>query len=331
MVTSVLHGNAALARDVADELEAMTSPQKTAARNALIVVGSLLLFVLLAWGTEPAALLLLVVALLIHELGHLIAMKAFGYRDVQLFFIPFFGAAVAGLETNPSGTRRAIVSLSGPFPGIVIGIVCTLLFHATGMEWFKHGARMFLLLNAFNLLPFVPLDGGRYLEAVLFARRPILRALSDVLAVVALAALAYLLRSIVLGFVAFVVLRSVRLTYFQTKVARDIKRDLSAEAVTQAVTLESAGTPSVARDRIPADYVERLIPLVELHLPEAARTPKAIAATLRNIWNLVWFTPPSARAAAGLVVVYLVCLITGIVATLIAELSFAAAAGPAAQ
>ena len=327
MVTSVLHGNAALAREVADELEAMTSPQKTAARNGLIVVGSLLLFVLLAWGTEPAALLLLVVALLIHELGHLIAMKAFGYRDVQLFFIPFFGAAVAGLETNPSGTRRAIVSLSGPFPGIMIGIACTVLFHATGMEWFKHGARMFLLLNAFNLLPFVPLDGGRYLEAVLFARRPILRALADVLAVVALAALAYFLRSIVLGFLAFVVLRSVKLTYFSTKVARDIKRDLSAEAV----TMESAGTPSVARDRIPADYVERLIPLVELHLPEAARTPKAIAGTLRNIWNLVWFTPPSARAAAGLVVVYLVCLITGIVATLVAELSFAAAAGPAAQ
>lgn len=34
--------------------------------------------------------------LLFHELGHYVAMRLFGYRDVRMFFVPFFGAAVSG-------------------------------------------------------------------------------------------------------------------------------------------------------------------------------------------------------------------------------------------
>jgi len=50
-------------------------------------------------------------------------MKLFGYRDVQMFFIPMLGAAVSGVESNPSSVRKAIVSLLGPLPGIIIGII----------------------------------------------------------------------------------------------------------------------------------------------------------------------------------------------------------------
>ena len=34
--------------------------------------------------------------LLLHESGHWIAMRLFHYRNLRMFFIPFFGAAVTG-------------------------------------------------------------------------------------------------------------------------------------------------------------------------------------------------------------------------------------------
>ena len=46
------------------------------------------------WGFAA----ILVGVLLIHEAGHAIAMRAFGYREISMFFIPFFGAAVTGTE-----------------------------------------------------------------------------------------------------------------------------------------------------------------------------------------------------------------------------------------
>jgi Zn-dependent protease len=316
---SIIHETLISAREVEAELQALTSPRKSAARNLLSLGASLLLFVLfLSVNTGLSGILILIVVLLIHELGHLVSMKLLGYRDVQMFFIPFFGAAVSGFETNPSGTRRAIVSLLGPAPGIAIGIACAVLFHSTGREFFMHSARVFLLLNTFNLLPVVPLDGGRYLEAVLFSRSPMLRALSDSVAGLALALIAFTTRSVLFGIIAFFVLRSVRLTYFSSKLAGQIKQELAEQEAGEPGSAE----PRAVHDRIPSHYIERLIPLVEHRLPEQSRTPKGIAASLWSVWNMVWFRPPSMVSSMFLLLLYLACLGTGIVATIGAEVSF---------
>ena len=39
-------------------------------------------------------IIIIIFVIIIHELGNLIAMKAYGYKEVKMFFIPFFGAAV---------------------------------------------------------------------------------------------------------------------------------------------------------------------------------------------------------------------------------------------
>src|SRR5258706_5980780 len=64
--------------------------------SGLLLVLSLGAFVLLQQDRRPTALLVLVGVLLFHELGHYLGMRAFGYGDVRMFFIPFFGAAVSG-------------------------------------------------------------------------------------------------------------------------------------------------------------------------------------------------------------------------------------------
>jgi Zn-dependent protease len=309
---------------VEDELRALDSPAKNTVRNVSIFLGSLVVFALLqAFSTTLTGLFILVVVLLIHELGHMLAMKLFRYHDVQMFFIPMFGAAVSGRETSPDGTRRAVVSLLGPVPGIVLGIVCVFLFHRTSHLYFKEAARTFLLVNTFNLLPLVPLDGGRYLESVLFSRTPALRALFDVVAGVALAALAVALKSILLGFIAMFVFRSVRMRYQSSRLASQIKAELNpAEAV--ASTRQDSG------GQIPSAYIERLIPLLEGRIDEKQRTPEGIAREVRNIWNMVWFKPPSIAMAVCLMLLYVASFGTGLVATVGAEVSFKMAADRAA-
>ncbi|HLA84004.1 MAG TPA: site-2 protease family protein [Thermoguttaceae bacterium] len=116
---------------------------------------------------------MIVGVLFLHEMGHLAAMRLFDYRNLRMFFIPFFGAAVTGQNYNVPGWKKAVVSLMGPLPGIVLG---ALLGVAAAIgEWplMMQAAILLVVINAFNLLPLMPLDGGRVMHAVLFSRHPI--------------------------------------------------------------------------------------------------------------------------------------------------------------
>ena len=62
-------------------------------------LGSLVLFALVLLAANNAAKVgILVGVVLLHELGHYAGMRLFGYRDVRIFFIPFFGAAASGVK-----------------------------------------------------------------------------------------------------------------------------------------------------------------------------------------------------------------------------------------
>ena len=53
------------------------------------------LFLLVAFRSEPGFIFLIDHAnLLFHEAGHWVTMRIFKYRNLQMFFIPMFGAAV---------------------------------------------------------------------------------------------------------------------------------------------------------------------------------------------------------------------------------------------
>lgn len=110
----------------------------------------------------------LVVVLLIHESGHFIAMKLFGYKSVNMTFVPFVGAFVSGEATNLSNRNKLIVLLAGPLPGIIIGIALLLWHHYDQQHLVFVFAIIFLLQNTFNLLPVFPLDGGQFFQALFF-------------------------------------------------------------------------------------------------------------------------------------------------------------------
>jgi Zn-dependent protease len=140
--------------------------------TALVIFAvSLVLFLGAAsarWALDTV--LLLIVVLFLHECGHYVAMRGFKYRNVRMFFIPFFGAAVSGRNYNVPGWKKVVVSLMGPVPGIFLGLAvggASLGLHQP--EWLKL-AVMLLILNAVNMLPMLPLDGGWIMHTLVFSR-----------------------------------------------------------------------------------------------------------------------------------------------------------------
>jgi Zn-dependent protease len=111
---------------------------------------------------------ILVGVLLFHELGHYVAMKLFGYRNLRMFFIPGFGAAVSGRHYNAPAWKRIIVSLMGPLPGIIGGTILLILSGLYHNDLLYRIGQFALVINAFNLIPILPLDGGRVAHAALF-------------------------------------------------------------------------------------------------------------------------------------------------------------------
>ncbi len=114
------------------------------------------------------SVLVLVAVIIIHESGHFIAMKYFGYKGVQMTFVPFVGAYVSGQASNLSRKNKLLVLLAGPLPGILAGTVLFYLHVHFQNHTLLLLAAPFLILNGFNLLPVFPLDGGQYFRALFF-------------------------------------------------------------------------------------------------------------------------------------------------------------------
>lgn len=136
---------------------------------------SLALYLIVGYYIFPSykILLLITAIVVIHEMGHFLAMKFFRYADLGIFFIPLLGAYVSGTKREVSQKESAVILLAGPLPGILIGILFNYLAESTpypdAYVWgisYEQISSWFILLNLFNLLPVYPLDGGQLLNRV---------------------------------------------------------------------------------------------------------------------------------------------------------------------
>ncbi len=118
---------------------------------------------------DTRVMFLIVLILFIHEMGHFIAMKAFGYKDVNMFFIPLMGAMVTGEKDRVSLFQRSIIILAGPLPGILIGWGMTEYAISIQHNELSVAGISFIFINLINLLPIDPLDGGRLIETLFFS------------------------------------------------------------------------------------------------------------------------------------------------------------------
>jgi Zn-dependent protease len=118
----------------------------------------------LIWGWKFAAGF--VVLLFIHEMGHVIQLRREGVEASAPMFFPFLGAVVMAKSLGRDAAAEARVGLAGPVLGTLGCLIPLALWQATGNELFQALAFTGFFLNLFNLLPVLPLDGGRAMAAL---------------------------------------------------------------------------------------------------------------------------------------------------------------------
>jgi stage IV sporulation protein FB len=143
---------------------------------------SLALYLILGYYIFPSykMLLLITAIVIVHELGHFLAMKYYRYSELGIFFIPLLGAYVSGTKREVSQQQSAIILLAGPLPGIILGVIFYLVDNNSTEGYYPFDislskiALLLILLNLINLLPIYPLDGGQLLNRVFLDEESIL-------------------------------------------------------------------------------------------------------------------------------------------------------------
>jgi Zn-dependent protease len=279
--------------ELAAELERLAQPRKVGEHAWTILLVSAVLW--FGAASAQAAQLSFVLALggvlVFHELGHLAAMKLFGYRNLQMLFLPFFGAAVTAQRHQASGAQQAIVALAGPVPGLVLGLALVL---ATDDPMLQNIGAIALLLNAINLLPMQPLDGGAFVHRVLFHRFPRAERLVDLVVGGLVAWFAVSTESWI--FLAFVVITMV-LSPFRHRLRAIARRIRAEHGLYDEELLE-----------VPAPVRRRLAEEVRAAFTSASPAPKVLAGAMHNAWMGSSGRPASLGASIALLVVYALVL-----------------------
>lgn len=168
------------ARAVPLDYQADHRPRDTWGQTLFKTVGSMAICAAVYWflflGMFQDSVLALLTSLgfvgliLVHELGHVWAMKRYGLSASPPIFIPFVGAVINLRQQPPNALVEAVVGIGGPALGAVGAFACFIayLLMAPGevREVFFFLTVLGAFLNLFNLLPLPPLDGGRITAAV---------------------------------------------------------------------------------------------------------------------------------------------------------------------
>ena len=118
----------------------------------------------LIWGFPFAAGF--VVLLLVHEMGHVWQLRREGIEASAPMFIPFLGAMIAAKSMGDDAAAEARVGLAGPILGTIGSLIPLGIYFITGDDFWRALAYVGFFLNLFNLLPVLPLDGGRAMAAL---------------------------------------------------------------------------------------------------------------------------------------------------------------------
>jgi Zn-dependent protease len=153
-------------------------------------VFSLLIYMVLFYllfDQNIAYIAAITVVVIIHELGHLLAMKIFNYSNVKIFFIPLIGAFTSGKKQEVSQKQLSIIILAGPLPGLIIACILYYFNKDLKSDTVKMLANCFLFINLFNLSPIYPLDGGRIVETLFFKQNYYIRLVFGIISIILLA------------------------------------------------------------------------------------------------------------------------------------------------
>jgi len=134
--------------------------------KVLFAAGSLAAY---SWLFSIEFAIALILCLVWHEYGHIKAMKYFGMKTKGIYLIPFVGGLAVTDEKLNTRWQDIVISIMGPFFGLILSVACLIGYWITDIEILAGLAAFNALLNLFNLLPVLPLDGGHILKSIAYS------------------------------------------------------------------------------------------------------------------------------------------------------------------
>jgi hypothetical protein len=176
-------------------------------------------------------------------------------------------------------------------PGIVLGaglgVVC--MFHDSAA--LRSASLLLLAINGFNLLPLLPLDGGRLLHLIVFSRQRHVEVLFRVTTAVLLGLCAWGLQAWLLAIPAVFILLGTQLNFYVSKLAQQLRG------------VDHFGGPMNLSQRIPREHAVPLIHLVRKTFPAIVQ-PAQLANIVRQVWERMHLRPPGLAASMLLLAIY---------------------------
>ena len=134
-------------------------------------------------------------SVVLHELGHALIARRLGVH-VSGIELSFFGGAAKMVQMPRSANHEIAIAAAGPAVSLVLagaGFGLGLLTHAwPQVSWlFALVGSVNLVIAAFNLIPALPMDGGRILRALLTRRMDFVRATDIAVGVARVAAVVF--------------------------------------------------------------------------------------------------------------------------------------------
>lgn len=175
-----------------------------------LAYGALGLVVLIAifWNNLVMAAII-VVGVLAHEYGHVLAYRLAGHPRPVFRLAPFGGVAFSD-KPPASQVENAYVALMGPGFSVALVVLLLLIHWATLVDQPVVSAIAYMsagvvgALNFFNLLPFFPLDGGRTVRAMATAAGPRVALIATLVMSGALGAIGFMMKSWFLMIIALI-------------------------------------------------------------------------------------------------------------------------------
>ena len=103
----------------------------------------------------------------IHESAHILVTRRLGIKTERIEVLPFGITAKLCDEGIKNPRDEIIIALAGPISNFVIAYIA---YGVAGGWWQTYIICTSLVIGVFNLIPALPLDGGRILKAVLVSR-----------------------------------------------------------------------------------------------------------------------------------------------------------------
>jgi Zn-dependent protease len=266
--------------------------RNTSGKIAFLLFTVILFILVLGFLFSFELAIILVVVVFIHESGHLLAMFLLGYKDLKILFIPLFGAVALGTAKNVPPHKKVITYFSGPLPGILLAFIILVLIRYTNTP-ILYGSTLLtavillLVINYFNLIPVMPLDGGQILNTIFFSRFTIIQSLFLIISLISLAAIAILLREPVLLIAVLIIPFAYRNHFIQRKLTSQLQQQLKNQEVLQETALIEETFSLLKQDPYNQHPFQRKIQVVK-YVEENVYAPKASGKTV--ILTLLFYT-----------------------------------------